>query len=189
MKDWTIMEWVKFIEAISLILGLGFGCYQMYDQSKNFKIQSEALHETRKINSATFVLKISDELSNSKYDNLRKAIDEHKRNYTILNRFSKVLVNDYLGNFEAIGNLKIDKIINGDMAYSELGYQIEKTWCNQDVNKYIKNNVFIKLTRNLDQNSSDSTVYNGFGNYSGLKNLTIYCLSKDNIQCSDLDEK
>jgi predicted negative regulator of RcsB-dependent stress response len=84
MKNWTRKEGLELLQALSLIVGLFFVGYQVKCQSvaldnqtralqvqtETLKLQAKTLQDSEKINSATFVLKIRDELNRAKYDKL-----------------------------------------------------------------------------------------------------------------------
>lgn len=62
------------------------------------------------------------------------------------------------------------------MAYIELSYEIEKTWCNVDVQNLIN-----KL-RKADNITTGPTAI-----YSGFELLATHCLTTHNKTCSNLD--
>ena len=172
MKNWTIKDWLQLIQTVALIIGIVFGANQL-------RLQTKALQDTHAVNSATFVLKISDELNKSKYDKIMKAIDDHKSNYPISHKgFSDTQIDEYIGNYETMGNLAHDNIISRRMAYNELGYEIEKAWCNKDVQNYIK------MAREADKNTSGPKTF-----YIGFEELAKFSLLEDKKTCLDMDEE
>jgi len=64
------------------------------------------------------------------------------------------------------------------MAYNELGYDLEKAWCNKDIQK------FIRSAREVDENISGPDAF-----YSGFEELAKFSLSKDKKTCLDMDEE
>lgn len=68
MKNWTLKGCLDVLQAISIIVGIIFVGYQIH-------IQTKTLKDNQKINSANFVLRISNEISKDKYDKLMHAID------------------------------------------------------------------------------------------------------------------
>ena len=118
-------------------------------------------------------------LNKAKFDKLSAAIDEHKCNYKILHgKFSERLLDDYICTFETLGNLVQDNIITKEMAYNEGGYELEKTWCNQDVQN------FIQESRKADKNISGPTAF-----YIGFEQMAKYSLYRDKKTCSDMDDE
>ena len=178
MKKWTLKEWLDILQTISLIAGIIFVGYQIKSQSESIQIQNKSLQDNQKVNSANFVLKISDELD-KKYSKISHAIDEHESNYKLLpKRFSERQLDDYISTFETLGNLVHENVITKEMAYNELGYDLEKAWCNQDVKKYIND------SREADKNISGSTAF-----YMGFEEMAKYSLSRDKKTCSDMDQE
>ena len=178
MKKWTLKEWMDILQTISLILGIFFIGYQIKSQSESIKIQSKSLQDNQKVNSANFVLKISDELD-KKYSKIMSAIDDHESNYKLLHkRFSEKQLEDYISSFETLGNLVKEEVITKEMAYNELGYDLEKAWCNQDVRKYIND------SRKDDNNISGPNAF-----FIGFEEMAKYSLSRDKKTCSDMDQE
>jgi hypothetical protein len=177
-KKWTLKEWLDVIQTISLILGIFFIGYQIKHQSESLQIQNKSLQDNQKVNSANFVLKISDKLDN-KYSKIMSAIDNHKSNYKLLpKRFSEKQLDDYISTFETLGNLVQQGVISKEMAYYELGYDLEKAWCNQDVQKYIKD------SREADKNMSGPNAF-----YMGFEEMAKYSLARDKKTCSEIDQE
>jgi hypothetical protein len=157
MKKWTLKEWMDVLQTISLILGMLFIGYQIKSQSESIQIQNKSLQDNQKVNSANFVLKISDELD-KKYSKIMSAIDDHEGNYRLLpKRFNEKQLDNYISTFETLGNLVQENVITKEMAYNELGYDLEKAWCNQDIRKYIND------SREADKNISGSNAFFLYG--------------------------
>lgn len=178
MRKWAFKDWLSFLEAASLIVGIFFVGFQIKSQSEALRIQTKTMQDNQKINSATFVLKVSDELDKPKYEKIMSAIEDHKGNYKIMGRFKEKLLDEYICTFETLGNLLQDSIVTEEMAYNELGYDLEKAWCNQDVQKFIAD------ARKADKNTSDSNAF-----YVGFEKLAKYSLSRDKKTCTDMDEE
>lgn len=181
MKNWTLKGSLDILlpvlQVVSLIVGLIFIYCQIKNQSEALQLQANVLQDNQKINSANFVLKIGDVLNAPRYEKIMSAIEDHKGNYK-LGKFKDSLLEDYLGIFETLGNLVEEKVITDEMAYNELGYELEKAWCNQDVQKYIDD------VRKADKNTSGSNRF-----FIGLENMAKYSLSRDKKTCSDMDEE
>jgi hypothetical protein len=138
---------------------------------------------TEKVNSATFVLKVSDELGKDKYTRIMYAIDDHDGSFKIKRSkgykgFSDHEIEDYIGNLETLGNLAEDSMVVERMVYNELGYEIEKAWCNRDVYQYIQE------ARKVDGARSGANAF-----YSGFERLAAYSLKRDGKTCADMDQE
>jgi hypothetical protein len=178
MKKWTLKECLDILQTVSLILGIFFIGYQIKSQSESLQLQNKSLQDNQKVNSASFVLKISDSLD-KKYSKIMSAIDDHENNYKLLHkRFSKKQLEDYISSFETLGNLVKEEVITKEMAYNELGYDLEKAWCNKDVRKYIND------SREDDKNISGPNAF-----FIGFEEMAKYSLSRDKKTCSDMDKE
>lgn len=170
---------MDILQTISLILGILFIGYQIRSQSVSLQLQSKSLQDNQKINSANFVLGIDDELDKNKYKKIISAIENHKSNYKLLpKRFSEKQIDDYISTFETLGNLVKEGVVRQEMAYYELGYNLEKAWCNKDVRKYIND------SREADKNISGSNAF-----YIGFEEMAKYSLSRDKKTCIDMDQE
>ncbi|MGD0280252.1 MAG: hypothetical protein ABSC11_13240, partial [Smithella sp.] len=88
-------------------------------------------------------------------------------------------IEDYLGKFDTIGYLISENLIIGAMAYNELGYDVEKTWCNKDVYDYL-----IKIRQQNKHLTGEQAYFYGFEEFAK------YSFSKDEIKsCSEIDEE
>ncbi len=165
-----------FIRIVVLIAGvISSGC-----QMRN---QHATVLPTQEIGSMSELSQISKELDKPKYAGLVSAIDYHAGDYSIRSteshkRFSDNLLKDYLSNLERVGVMVRDKTVNQNRAYEELGFEIEKAWCNNDVQKYV-----YESTKG-DKQSSDA-----INSYSAFEEFAKYCLLKDNKTCSDMDKE
>ncbi len=123
------------------------------------------------------------ELDRPCYDSITTAIEDHPSNYPLLNathkkRFHRADIEDYIGNYETIGDLIRDKVITEKMAYDELSYDVEKAWCNGDVQRVIAED------RKADGIESGPNAF-----FSGFELFAKFSLSKDHKACKDIDKE
>ncbi len=184
----TLKQVLDYLQAISIIVGVFFICFQVWNQSIALRVQNEALkaqnaslQDTQKVNAATFVLRVSDQLNQDKYSKIMLAIDNNTSDYPIRKHFRDTLIESYIGTFETLGDLVansvVDQTISDAIAYDEWGYELEATWCNKDIQS------FVTETRNADQ--PRRTGQDAF--YRGFEELATYSLSRDKKTCSDVD--
>jgi hypothetical protein len=64
------------------------------------------------------------------------------------------------------------------MAYNEVSYDLEKAWCNNDVQD------FITHERKADKNLSGPDAF-----YIGFEELSKYSLTRDKKTCADMDNE
>ncbi len=162
---------VRIIPLIALLVLTG--C-----QSRN---HCNIVPDNRESDCMNEVTRISRELDKPKYAGIISAIDFHPGDYPIRTtgshrRFSDSLLNDYLDNLEKVGALVRDGMVSPAMAYEELGFELEKAWCNNDVREYVKQ------ARNPADQTSAAT-----DRFSAFEDLAGYCLAKDNMTCQDMD--
>ncbi len=127
------------------------------------------------------VTRISRVLDKPKYAGIISAIDFHPGDYLIRTtaghqRFSDSLLGDYLDNFEMVGALVQSGDVSSAMAYEELGFELEKAWCNKDVRDYIHQ------ARNSGEPGAAAKE-----RFAAFEELAEYCLAKDNKTCQDMD--
>jgi hypothetical protein len=148
------------------------------------KLQTETLKQTQKIASASLILKLRDDLDGNQYAQLTTDIQNHDQNYPLLSRtdggrggrFRAIDIEGYIGNFEDIGYLVQDDIIIAKMAYDHFSYDIEKAWCNTDVQKIVRE------ARKADKSAPATS--DPF--YSNFQKLAENYLAKESQSCKDL---
>ena len=117
----------------------------MLEISKQTAIQAEILKQSQQIASADLVLKLRATLDDSKFAKLVADIQNHDHTYPLLSRsdggkggkFHDLEIEQYISVFEDIGYLVEGNLIISKMAYNEFSYDVEKAWCNADVQRLI----------------------------------------------------
>jgi arabinogalactan endo-1,4-beta-galactosidase len=142
-KFWDYLKkFIDIIQSLAIIGGIIFGILQLYFLQIQTKIQSDALIASNKIASANYVLDLSKQLDSPKYSELINAISSNNINYPILKndggKFTEGKVENLLGIYETIGDLYEENLISKKMAYNEFSDDIEATFCNNSIQKYIK---------------------------------------------------
>jgi len=126
---------------------------------------------------------ISRELDKPRYAGIVSAIEYHPGSYPIRARaahggFDDLLLKDYLDNLEKASVLAREGKVNPVLVYEELGFELEKAWCNNDVRRYIDE------ARKTGGSASDATA-----GYGAFEEIAGYCLRRDNKNCSDMDRE
>ena len=142
-KFWDYLKkFIDIIQSLAIIGGIIFGILQLYFLQIQTKIQSDALIASNIIASANYVLDLSKQLDSPKYSELINAISSNNINYAILinecGKFTEGKVENLLGIYETIGDLYEENLISKKMAYNEFSDDIEATFCNNSIQKYIK---------------------------------------------------
>jgi hypothetical protein len=162
------------IKILALVAGFICTSCQSINQNHTPRASSE-------IASAHFVMQISRELDGPEFAGIVSAIEYHPGNYPILSsnshsRFSENLLDEYIGHFERVGVHVRNGMVNPIMACNELGYELLKAWCNNDVQTYVN------ISRKADADCSGSEAC-----YGAFEELARFCMLKDNKTCSDID--
>ncbi|MBI3589506.1 MAG: hypothetical protein HY093_03810 [Candidatus Liptonbacteria bacterium] len=160
------------IQTIGIVGGLIFtGCTLL--------IGIKTLQASNRIASANYVLQVSNVIDKPKYVGIINAIENNPGAYSILTHgFKNNDIEDYFGNFETLGDLMIDNLVDPRMAYDELGYDLEKAWCNTDVQKVIKD------ARIADGIPSGQNAF-----YIGFESLAKFSLDRDHKTCLEIDKE
>jgi hypothetical protein len=147
------------------------------------EIQSRTLEDQRVAQSATLILRFKNALDSYEYKKITDAIQEHDQKHKLLvsdgGPFRPSEIETYIGNFEDIGLLVKENSLLRGMAYNHFAYDIEKAWCNNDVNKVIAD------ARNTDKGitASADPIYGEF------ERLAQSYLAKEHQTCEDLDKQ
>jgi hypothetical protein len=107
--------------------------------------------------------------------------DIHNSDYPLLKPIGKFTpddISEYINYYDTLGNLYRDGLVNQMAAYDETSYDVEKTYCNKDVQIYIKN------LRSVDGPVSGRDAF-----YSGFEYLAKAFLQKEKRTCASLDKK
>jgi hypothetical protein len=88
-------------------------------------------------------------------------------------------IEQYLSVFESIGYLVGDELVISKMAFNEFSYDVEKTWCNGDVQRVITD------ARKADKSTTRQTdpIYGQF------EKLARDYLTREGETCKDLDNQ
>ena|SRR5882724_2272143 len=120
--------------------------------------------------------------------NLLVAIQNHDEKSALLitadggskgGKFRSLDIENHIGNFENLGYLIKDNVVDERMAYNYFSYDIEKAWCNEDVQQVV-------LISRKDDKSRTAVIDPLFGNFEYL--ATTY-LSHEGQTCPDLSKQ
>jgi uncharacterized protein (DUF885 family) len=169
----AVNKWLTAIQSVAVILGV--------------VVAMQTLKQTQQIASATLTLQLRDRLENSRYLKLANEIQDHDQNYPLLARayggrggkFRDIDIEEYIGNFEDIGYLIDENMIDGEMAYHHFAYDVEKAWCNADVQH------IVRAARKADK----SVTAAADPLYGNLEKLAEAYLSKERQSCKDLNNQ
>jgi hypothetical protein len=172
--------WLTALQAVAVIVGVGVAVYQLNQISAQTELQAQALKTTQATQSATLILQLRNVLDADKYKKITSAIQEHDQKHKLLGAgFRDTEIESYIGNFEDIGLLVKESPLLSDMAYNHFSYDIEKAWCNQDVQKVI-----------VDARKADKSVTaSADAMYGELEKLGRSYLPKEQQTCPDLDKQ
>jgi hypothetical protein len=182
-----VMGTLSALESIAVIGGIVFAVWQVLEISKQTTIQAETLKQSQQIASADLVLKLRATLDDAKFAKLVADIQNHDHAYPVLTRSEggkggtvpDRLIEQYISVFEDIGYLVEGDLIINKMAYNEFSYDVEKTWCNDDVQHII-----------TDARKADKSITRlSDPIYGGIEKLASNYLHRENQTCKDLDNQ
>jgi len=175
------------VDSIAVIGGIVFAVSQVLEIRKQTAIQADTLKQSQQIASADLVLKLRATLDNNKLAKLVADIQTHDHSYPLLSRsegskggkWRDLDIEQYLSVFESIGYLVGDDLVISKMAFNEFSYDVEKTWCNADLQRVITD------ARKADKSTTRETdpIYGQFGN------LARDYLTREGETCKDLDSQ
>jgi hypothetical protein len=181
-----LVKALSAVESIAVIGGIVFAVWQVLEISKQTIIQAETLKQSQQIASADLVLKLRATLDDSKFAKLVADIQNHDHTYPLLSRtdggkgkFRDLDIEQYISVFEDIGYLVEGNLMIDKMAYNEFSYDIEKAWCNADVQRVV-----------AEQRKTDKSITRQTEPfYAGFEKLARSYLAKEGESCKDLDNQ
>ena len=133
----VVNKWLSAGASIAVVLGVIIAIV-------GATIAIRTLQQSQQIASADLVLRLRATLDNTKFAKLVADIQNHDHSYPLLARsdggskggkFRDLEIEQYISVFEDIGYLVEGDLIIGKMAYNEFSYDIEKAWCNADIQR------------------------------------------------------
>ena len=174
--------------SIALIGGVIIALWQLLQLAHQTKLQSDTLRLSQQLESAKLVLQFTTiVLRAMSIRDWLPPSENHDGNYHILasadggngGAFRDIDIENYLGNFEDMGYLVGDDLIFSQMAYRSFSYDIEKAWCNVDVQRVIRQ------ARQADK--SVTAISDPM--YGGVEKLALEYLAREKQSCKDLDRQ
>jgi len=146
-------------------------------------VATQTLKETQKAASATLVLKLRDTLAEDRYVKLTNEIQNNGSAHVLQidhgGNFHNIDVEEYIGILDDIGYLVQGNVIVGEMAYDHFSYDVEKAWCNTDVQQVVRD----ARTADRSITAASDPIYGNF------ENLAKNYLIKERQSCNDLDNQ
>jgi hypothetical protein len=141
------------------------------------------LWTTQATQSAILVLELRKTLSSGDYKKITSSIQDHGQKYALLiqsgGSYTDSDIEDYIGNLEDIGLLVRESPVLADMAYNHFSYDVEKAWCNEDVQRAIT------AARAADR----SVTAKSDPMFGAFEKLARSYLAREKQNCLDLDRQ
>lgn len=166
----TWRDWINIAMLAVILVTLFVAWFQL-------KGLVDQVGQEAKVGSANYVLQLSEYLDNPKYEKVRAAMEDVSST-PILKPFGQTTLEDYVGEFETIGDLVQDGVIDQHMAYDEFSYDVENAWCNKDVQSDI-----------ASARKDDGILSGPDSFFYGFEQLASSSLATDHKGCSDLDRE
>jgi hypothetical protein len=146
-------------------------------------VATKTLKQTQRAASATLVLKLRDTLVEDRYTKITGEIQDNNSAHALMKdrgaKFKDTDIEQYIGNFEDIGYLVQENVIDPEMAYNHFSYDVEKAWCNADVQRVVQN------ARKADKSitATSDPIYGKF------ETLAKSYLLRERQSCKDLENQ
>jgi hypothetical protein len=153
---------------------------QAIEATKRLATATEnAATDRRQTASAEFILKIDAMLADHRYDRITDDIQSHDSNYRLPKYKNKADADleEYIGMFEDMGYFITEDLIGAKMAYDHLSYDIEKAWCNSEVQETIRK----ARAADKSKTAQSDPLYGNF------EKLAKEYLENEGQSCKDLD--
>jgi hypothetical protein len=172
----ALHKWLGAGASLAVIVGVVFTVV-------NVRIAANALEETQRAASATLVLKLRDKLDGDKCKKITDEIQDNRSSHRLLRnrggKFTDMDVGEYISNFADIAYLVQEKVIVEEMAYHHFSYDIEKAWCNLDIQRIV--------TEEQKADKSITAASDAF--YGNFERLARSYLEKEHQSCENLDKE
>jgi len=169
-------RWLTAAMSLAVIAGVAVAIVSAIVATKTLK-------ETQKTASATVVLKLRETLDELQYKNISDEIQNNRSPHALLKdrggRFNDLDIERYIGNFEDLGYLVRENVVDGEMVYHHFSYEIEKAWCNDDVKDIV--------TKEQKADKSITATSDPF--YGNFEKLALSFLNKERQSCGNLDKE
>ena len=172
----AINKWLSAGASIAVMAGVVAAAVGVFVATRTLKEMQEAA-------SATLMLNLRDTLASDRYGKITGEIQNNDSAHPLLKdhggKFSDMDVEEYIGNFEDLGYLVHENVLIPEMAYDHFSYDIEKAWCNGDVQRVVRE------ARKADKSitAASDPIYGYFGN------LAQNYLTKERQSCNDLNNQ
>jgi hypothetical protein len=176
----------KFLSAgasIAVIVGVIVAIGGVITAICGLSVATKTLKQTQGAASATLVLKLRDTIDEDRYKKITAEIQSNQSAHPLLKsrggKFEDVDIERYIGNFEDIGYLVQEKVIDAEMAYNHFSYDVEKAWCNADVQRVVQE------ARKADK----SITATADPLYGKIERLAKEYLAREGQSCKDIDNQ
>ncbi len=171
-----VNKWLTAGASIAVIIGV---CAAI----AGVVVATRTLEQTQGAASATLVLTLRDKLDGDRYARITSEIQDNGSGHPLTKerggKFRDTDVEHYISNFKDIGYLVRESIIAAPMAYDHFSYDVEKAWCNADVQRVLQ------AARKADRSATTATdpIYGRF------EALAKQYLSTEQQSCKDLENQ
>jgi hypothetical protein len=172
----SVNKWLSAAASVAVIVGVVAAIAGVF-------VATQTLKETQTAASATLMLKLRDTLDDHRYAKITDEIEANDSAHPLLKKrggkFQDIDVEGYIVNFEDVGYLVQENVIDARMAYDHFSYDVEKAWCNSDVQRVVQD------ARKADK--SITTTTDPF--YGKFEKLARDYLARENQTCKDLNNQ
>lgn len=172
----ALSKWLTAGASIAVIVGV-------FAAIAGVVVATQTLEQTQGAASATLVLTLREKLDGDRYEKITSEIQDNGSAHALLRegggQFRDIDVERYIDHFEDIGYLVRENVIAAQMAYDHFSYDVEKAWCNADVQRVVR------AARKADR-SNTAAIDPMFGRFEALAQQY---LSTERQSCKDLENQ
>jgi hypothetical protein len=130
----SVNKWLSAAASVAVVVGVVAAIAGVL-------VATQTLKETQRAASATLMLKLRDTLDDHRYAKITDEIEAGDSAHPLLKKrggkFQDIDVEGYIVNFEDVGYLVQENVIDARMAYDHFSYG-KKAWCNADVQRVVQ---------------------------------------------------
>jgi hypothetical protein len=172
----ALNKWLTAGASVAVILGV---CAAI----AGVVVATRTLEQSQGAASATLVLTLREKLDGDRYAKITSEIQDNGSAHPLIKerggKFRDIDVEHYISNFEDIGYLVRENIIAAQMAYDHFSCDVEKAWCNADLQRVVQ------AARKTDRSATAATdpIYGKF------EALAKEYLNTERQSCKDLENQ
>lgn len=167
------------VSALAIVAAVVVVRGQLMSVNEQLQAETEQRRAAAVAASASFVLQLSERFSHGRLRGIKDSVEYHGSGFSLRRHgFQASDIEDYISQLEDIGVAVRYGIVGHRMAYEEFSYDVEKAYCNADVQAALAEG------RSADRGGLAPNAY-----YVNFTDLAKGFLTDDQKDCKDIDEE